>query len=142
MARKILFPIVADRDSSWGIAFLERLRQQEPIAVDLLSVQQPFTVHVRMFFRGEEMQAFHREDAERELAPVRRALDEARIPYRTHMVVGYGAEAIASFAQEHRSSQIVLGPAAGLGFTNMILGSLTRQVRALMESAGAPCEVL
>ncbi len=142
MTTKILFPVVGDRDSSWGITFLERLQQRGPITVELLSVQQPYTGHVRMFFDKDQVFTFHKEDAERELAPVRRALDAAGVPYRTHMVVGYSAEAIADFAKEQRVAQIVLGPPRGRGFSELILGSLTRQVRSLMESAGAPCEVL
>lgn len=142
MARKILFPIVGDRDAAWGVTFLERLQQREPILVDVLSVQQPYTGHVRMFFDKDQVYTFHREDAERELAPVRKALDAAGVPYCVHMVVGYSAEAIAQFAQEHHASQIVLGPPRGRGIPDLILGSLTRQVRQLMESAGTPCEVL
>lgn len=142
MTSKILFPVVGDRDPSWGISFLERLQQREPITVELLSVQQPYTGHVRMFFDKDEVFTFHREDAERELAPVRRALEAAGVPYRAHMVVGYSAEAIARFAQEHHVAQVVLGPPRGRGFSELVLGSLTRQVRSLLESAGAPCEVL
>jgi nucleotide-binding universal stress UspA family protein len=142
MTSKILFPIVGDRDTSWGISFLERLQQRGPITVELLSVQQPYTGHVRLFFDKDQVFTFHKEDAERELAPVRRALDAAGVPYRTHMVVGYSAEAIAQFAQEHHVSQIVLGPPKARGLSELIMGSLTRQVRSLMDSAGAPCEVL
>jgi nucleotide-binding universal stress UspA family protein len=142
MARKVLFPVVGDRDPAWGVDFLERLQQREPILVELLSVQQPYTGHVRMFFDKDTVFTFHKEDAERELAPVKAALNAASIAYRTHMVVGHSAEAIADFAKEYHVSQIVLGPPRGMGIPDLILGSLTRQVRQLMESAGAPCEVL
>lgn len=142
MQTKILFPVVGDRDPSWGIDFLQRLQQRQPLMVELLSVQQPYTGHVRMFFDKDQVFTFHKEDAERELAPVRRALDAAGIPYRAHMAIGYSAEAIAAFAQDHHVAQIVLGPPRGHGLSELVLGSLTRQVRQLMESAGAPCEVL
>ena len=142
MLRKILFPVVGERDPSWGIAFLERLQQREPIAVELLSVQQPYTGHVRMFFDKDEVHTFHLEDARRELAPVLQALERAGIPCETHMAGGHSAEAIADFAKSHGISQIVLGPSPEKGFTSLVLGSLTRQVRSLLESAGNPCEVL
>jgi nucleotide-binding universal stress UspA family protein len=142
MTRKVLLPVVRDRDTTWSVDFVERLQKREPILVELLSVQQPYTGHVRMFFDKDTVFTFHREDAERELAPVRAALDAAGISYRAHMVVGYSAEAIADFAKEYHVSQIVLGPPRGMGISDLILGSLTRQVRQLMESAGAPCEVL
>jgi nucleotide-binding universal stress UspA family protein len=140
--RKILFPVVNERDTAWGIAFLERLRQREPIEVELLSVQQPYTGHVRMFFDKDEVHTFHLEDARRELAPVKAALDRAGIPSNTHVAVGHSAAAIADFAKSRGISQIVLGPTPGRGLTGLVLGSLTRQVRSLMESAGTPCEVL
>ena len=142
MTHKVLFPVVGDRNPAWAIDFVTRLQQRGPVMVELLSVQQPYTGHVRLFFDKDEVFTFHKEDAERELAPVRRALDTAGIPYRSHMVVGYSAEAIARFAQEHHCSQIVLGPPPGRGLSEVLMGSLTRQVRSLMESAGAPCEVL
>lgn len=142
MSRKVLFPVVGERDPAWAVDFVTRLQQREPILVELLSVQQPYTGHVRMFFDKDQVFTFHKEDAERELAPVRNALDAAGIPYRSHMVVGYSAEAIAQFAQDHHCSQIVLGPPPGRGLSEVLLGSLTRQVRALVESSGAPCEVL
>jgi hypothetical protein len=88
------------------------MQQREPIVVDLLSVQPPFDGHVRLFFSEQEIRAFHDEDAERELAPV------------------------------HRASQIVLGPPRGRGLSEMVLGSLTRQIEHLMESTGSRCEVL
>ena len=142
MNRKVLFPVVGDRDTAWGISFLERLQQREPITVELLSVQRPYTGHVRMFFDKDEVHTFHLEDARRELQPVKEALERAGIAYRASMAVGQSAETIAAFAKEHGISQIVLGPSPEKGLTSLILGSLTRQVRSLMASAGNPCEVL
>jgi nucleotide-binding universal stress UspA family protein len=142
MTRRIVFPVRPDRDTDWVISCLQGLQQREPIDVALLSVQTPFDGHVRLFFSDQDMRAFHAEDAERELAPVQRKLEAAGIPYRTHLVIGYGAKAIAKFAREHRAAQIVLGPVRGRGLPDMVLGSLTRQIEHLMESAGAPCEVL
>jgi nucleotide-binding universal stress UspA family protein len=142
MPHKIVFPVRPDRDTDWAVSCLLRIQQREPIVVDLLSVQTPFDGNVRMFFSEEEIRAFHDEDAERELAPVRRKLDAAGIPYQAHIVVGCSAKAIAKFAREHHASQIVLGPVRGRGLSEMVLGSLTRQIEHLMESAGSRCEVL
>ncbi len=142
MTQKIVFPVRPDRDVDWAVGCLQRMQQREPIVVDLLSVQTPFDGHVRLFFSEREIRAFHDEDAERELAPVRRKLDAAGIPYQAHVVVGCGAKAIAKFAQEHHASQIVLGPVRGRGLSDLVLGSLTRQVEHLMESTGNRCEVL
>ena len=138
----ILVPVRTDRDTDWVANFLIKLHQRERIRVHLLSVQPPFTGHVRMFFAEAEIRAFRWEDAQREFAPIRRALDAAGVPYNTHLVVGYLAEEIARFAQALHSPQIVMGPPKGRGLSELVLGSLTRQVEQLMRVSGNACEVL
>lgn len=138
----ILAPVGQDRDLDWAAGFLIRLHQRERIRVHLLSVQRPFNGHVRMFFSEAQIEAFHEEDAQMELAPMQRRLDAAGVPYNTHMVVGYSAAEIARFAQELHCPQIVMGPVRGNGLSELILGSLTRQVEHLMRMAGKTCEVL
>lgn len=138
----VLAPVRSDRDTEWAVAFLVKLHQRERIRVHLLSVQQPYNGHVGMFFSAGQMRAFHREDAEREIAPMRKALEAAGIPCESHIVVGRVAEEIARFAQEHACRQIVMGPVRGHGLSQFILGSLTQQVEHLMRAAGKTCEVL
>jgi nucleotide-binding universal stress UspA family protein len=138
----ILAPVRPDRDTDWAVGFLIKLHQRERIRVHLLSVQPPLNGHVRMFFNQDQLSAFHQEDAEKELEPMRRALDAAGVPYNMHVVVGYLAEEIAKFAQEHHCPQIVMGPMKGSGLSELILGSLTRQVEHLMRISGKTCEVL
>ena len=140
----ILVPVRADRDKDWAVDFLIKLHRRGPIRVHLLSVQPTLAgfVHVRMFFDGAQIRAFYREEAEREFAPMCRALDAAGIPYNTHTAVGYDAEEIAQFAQAHHCRQIVMGPMKGLGLSELILGSLSHQVERLMRMAGKTCEVL
>jgi nucleotide-binding universal stress UspA family protein len=142
MTKNILFPVRPDRDTAWVVSFLAKLRQREPVFVHLLSVQMPLSGHVRMFFSEAQVRAFHEEDGEKELAPVRKALDQAGIPYVPHMVVGHSAETIATFAREYNCHQVVMGPALENGFSDLVLGSLTRQVEHLLRSSGKPCEVL
>lgn len=138
----ILAPIRDDRDTDWAVAFLAKLHQRERIRVHLLSVQAPYNGHVRMFFKDVQVRAFQREDAQKELAPVCKALDRAGVPYNTHVVVGYAAEEIARFAQRHNCRQIVMGPPKGRGLSELILGSLGQQVEHLMRVSGRTCEVL
>jgi nucleotide-binding universal stress UspA family protein len=142
MERRIVFAVRRDRDTEWAVELLLRLHQREPIRVKLLSVQMPLNGHVRLFFSDADVAAFHQEDAERELAPVRRALKVAGIRYDEYVEVGLSAETIAHFAQEHGCSQIVLGPMRDAGLSGLILGSLTQQIEHLMEAAGSRCEVL
>ena len=138
----ILAPVRPDRDTDWVAGFLIKLHQREHIRVHLLSVRSPFNGHVRMFFDEARIRAFHWEDAENELEPMRRALGAAGVPYNTHVVVGYAAEEIVKFAQELHCPQIVIGPPKGRGLSELVLGSLTRQIEHMMQLTGKACEVL
>lgn len=138
----ILAPVRPDRDTDWIADFLIKLHQRERIRAHLLSVQTPLNGHVRMYFAEAEIRAYWKEEAEREFAPIRRTLDAAGVPYNTHLVVGYLAEEIARFAQTLHCPQIVMGPPRGRGLSELVLGSLTRQVEQLMRVSGRTCEVL
>lgn len=138
----ILVPVQTDRDTDWVANFLIKLHQRERIRVHLLSVQPPFTGHVRMFFAESEIHALRREDAQRQFALIRRALDAAGVPCNTHIVVGHLAEEITRLARALHSPQIVMGPPRGRCLSDLVLGSLTRQVEQLMRVSGNACEVL
>jgi nucleotide-binding universal stress UspA family protein len=138
----ILAAVRPDHDTDWVARFLVEMYQREPIHVHLLSVRCPFNGHVRMFFDAALLREFHTEDAELEFAPVRRALDAAGVPYDTHVVVGYAAEEIVRFAQKRRCRRIVMGPPKGGSLSDLVLGSLNRQIEQMMRTTGKACEVL
>jgi nucleotide-binding universal stress UspA family protein len=138
----ILAFVRSDRDTDWVAGFLIKLHQREDIRVHLLSVRSPFNGHVRMFFDEHRIHAFHREDAKSELAPLRAALGAAGVPYDSHMAIGYAAEEVVKFARNHHCDRIVVGPPKGKGGSELVLGSLTRQIEHMMRLAGTTCEVL
>ncbi len=138
----LLAAVRPDHDTDWVSRFLIEMHQREPVRVHLLSVRCPFNGHVRMFFDEKLIREFHTEDAERELAPVRRALDAAGVPYVTHVAVGYAAEEIVKFAQRHHCQRIVMGPPKGGNLSELVLGSLNRQIEQMMRTTGRACEVL
>jgi nucleotide-binding universal stress UspA family protein len=140
--RRILFPVRTDRDTEWVVSHLVRLHEAEPVFVHLLSVHMPYNGHVRLFFPESQLEAFYHEDANQQLAPVRRALDFAGVPYTAHVEIGYSAQAIADFARQYHFDKIIMGPARGLDVTGLVLGSLKAQVERLLEASGAHCEVL
>jgi nucleotide-binding universal stress UspA family protein len=140
--KRILLAVRDDLDTKWAVDFVIRLHQREPIVVHLLSVQAPWDGHVRMFFSEAQIRRFHEEDGEKQLEPVREALDRAGVQYTPHVAVGFGAETIAKFAREYHCSQIVMGPARQGPLSQLILGSITRQVEHLMQVSGQQCEVL
>lgn len=139
----ILFPVCPDRDTGWARDFVVDLHRREQVRIHLLSVRTPFDGAVRMFFDEAELHRIYREDGEAELAPVCDALDRAHIPYVKHIAVGRSADTIADYAKEYHCRQIVIGPQrAEDTLSQLLLGSLTRQVQHLMHAAGQSCEVL
>jgi nucleotide-binding universal stress UspA family protein len=138
----VLAPVRLDRDTDWVAGFLIKLHQHERIRVHLLSVRSPFNGHVRMFFDEARIRAYHWEDAESELAPMRGALTAAGVPHDSHMAVGYAAEEIVRFAQSHQCPRIVVGPPKGSGVSEFVMGSLTRQIEHMLRLTGRTCEVL
>lgn len=142
MPRNVLFVVRRDRDTEWAISFIQRLRDRDEVRVHLLSVQMPFDGHVRMFFSESQIRAIHQEDGEAELAPVCKALDAAGVPFVKHVAIGSSAETIAEYAREYRCRQIVMGPPKAGFLSQLLLGSLARQVEHLMQVAGQPCEVV
>lgn len=139
----VLFPVRSDRDTGWAVDFVVDLYRREQVRIHLLSVRMPFDGAVRMFFDEAELRRIYREDGEGELKPVCDALDRMRVPYVKHIAVGRSADTIADYAKEYRCRQIVMGPQRSEGtLSQLLLGSLTRQVQHLMHAAGQPCEVL
>jgi nucleotide-binding universal stress UspA family protein len=139
----VLFPVRADRDTEWAVNFLVGLYRREQVRIHLLSVRMPYDGAVRMFFDDADLRRVYREDGEAELKSVCDVLDRARVPYVKHVAVGRSADTIAEYAKEYHCRQIVIGPQRSNGtLSQLLLGSLTRQVQHRMHAAGQPCEVL
>lgn len=138
----ILAPVLPGRDIEWTARFLDQLHRRDRIRVHLLSVQPSYNGHVRQYFSHAQIRDIQEQDASTESAPLRRELDRLGVPYNTHMVIGHAAEEIARFAQGHRCPRIVIGPMLGSALTELVLGSLSRQVELLMRQSGRLCEVL
>jgi nucleotide-binding universal stress UspA family protein len=86
---------------------------------------------------------FNRQDGDDALRPMRLVLDATGIPYNTHHVSGKTVDEITKFAKEHYCPQIVIGPARSHWLGELLFGSLTRRVEAMMRaSSDKPCEVL
>lgn len=141
-AKNVLLVVRSDRDMDWAVNFVARLHQREPVRVHLLSVQMPYNGHVRMFFDDASIRAFHAEDGEAEIAPVKAALEHAGVPFVAHVWVGFSAATIAECAREFGCRQIVMGPPRKGLASQLLLGSLSEQVSHLMQSEGLACEVV
>ncbi len=139
----ILVPVHAGQDAQWISHYLLKLHQRERIRVHLLTVQPRYSGIVGLFFSHKEIKEFRREDADLAFGTLRDLLQSSGIPYNTHSVTGKTVEEITKFAREHHCPQIVIGPTSESWLKELLFGSLTRRVEALMRTTSdKPCEVL
>jgi len=75
--------------------------------------------------------AYHRDQAEKVLQPVRQMLDSFRVPYTLHFQVGSKAEAIAEAARRLNCDSIVMSTARRNSLTRMLEASVTNRVLEL-----------
>ena len=107
---------------------------KEPLQIHLLNVQPPvLSGNVRMFISKDQINQFHHDEGMAALAAPRKILDEARLAYKHHILVGEAAETIVRFAREHDCQQIIMGT-RGLGsVSGLLLGSVATKVIHLAE---------
>jgi nucleotide-binding universal stress UspA family protein len=96
--------------------------------IHVLNVQPPLGGGVTTFVGSATVKDFHREEAEKVLAPVKALLDEAKVPYKVHITVGTPGECIAEIARRHKVDKIIMGT-RGLGsLGGLLLGSVATDV--------------
>lgn len=132
---RILVAVDGSESSDRAVAhLLKKLGwYKEQIEIHLLNVQAALSSDVSRFTSAEQLQGFHREQAEAALASARAILDAAKVSYVTHIGIGEPAHVIAHYANEKSVDQIVMG-ARGLGtIAGLVMGSVTTKVVSLTD---------
>lgn len=131
--KRILVPIDAHQPERTRSAIEQaiRLHRDEPLHVELLSVQPRLSAHVAMFFDTQELQALQSRAGHDDLESAQRALDAAGVPNSGVVRVGRSAQTIVTTARQLGCCGIVFGNAAP-GFADRLLGSLADQVRTML----------
>jgi nucleotide-binding universal stress UspA family protein len=122
----------AMRAVDYVVALAEQLR---PLEIDLhvLNVQRPLTGDVGTFVPKEQLRDYHHERGLKALERARARLDERKVPYTYHLLVGPPWQMISEYAKEKRCDHIVMGR-RGLGsFTGGLLGSVAQKTLQLAE---------
>ena len=129
---KILLPIDGSANSRNAVRHVIREFIKYPaMEIHLLNVQAPFSRHIAQFASQKSRNAYHRDQAEAAVNPVRKMLDEFRVPYMVHVRVGSKAEIIADLARRLHCDSIVLSTARRNSFTRMFEASTTNRVLEL-----------
>jgi YjbE family integral membrane protein len=141
MVRKILVPVDGSSVSNFVVPhIIHEHHKNRALKIHLLNVQPWFSTHIAWFASSENREVFHRERAERALAPARRALDAFGVPYTVHVEVGNKGEIIAETAQRLGCDHIVMTSARRRNsLTRMFQDSVTHKV---LKSTNIPLEVV
>ena len=138
---KILVPIDGSRSSRLAVPHVIReFQKNKALEIHLLNVQPPLSWHIARFVSKKSREQFHREEAEKALRPVRRALDNAGVPYSLHLETGGDkARLITETARMLGCDHIVMSTARKNSLTRMLEDSTTNKV---LELTSVPVEVI
>lgn len=138
---KVLIPVDDSRNSHFLVPHIVREFMQNPaLEIHLLNVQPPFSRHISRFVSKKNRDGFRRDQAEKALRPVRRALDHSGVPYSVHIETGGDkAKLITETARRLQCDHIVMVTARKNSLTRMLEDSTTNKV---LELTSVPVEVI
>ena len=98
--------------------------------IDVLTVHLavPRVPNLGAFVSKEMLQKYYDDECAAMLAPSRKLLDDARVSYNVHQMVGPIAESIVEKATQCESDMIVMGTRGMSALANMALGSVATRV--------------
>lgn len=112
----------------------DRARRGEAIDVHLLHVQVPLPVaSVELGAADAMLDRYQRAEAEAALAPPQRLLADADLRCERALRAGDVPPAIASYAEEHRCDEIVMGMRGRGALGRLVMGSVANHVLHLTK---------
>jgi nucleotide-binding universal stress UspA family protein len=137
---KILVPIEGTCNDKFAVqSVIKRFMNNTAMEVHLVNVRTPFSAHVALLTSYRSRHDYHREQAERALAPAKEMLDKFSIPYAVHMEVGNRARMITDAARRLHCDEIVMATARKNSLTRLVEFSVTNRV---LELTSVPVEVI
>lgn len=137
---RVLLPVDASVNSLRAVEHLiARHAAGAQMEVHLLHVRAPLSQYVARFLSRGDHEAYHRQEAERALAPARDLLNRSAVPHTDHVEFGDKAETIRKVAEQLGVSQIVMGTARKNSLTRVIEDSVTSRVLEIVE---VPVEIV
>jgi nucleotide-binding universal stress UspA family protein len=101
--------------------------------IHLVNVQPPVPKAVSDFVGPQNIDDFHKEEAEKEIATARDKIEAAGVKYRSSCLVGTAGEAIAHYAKEAKVDEIIMGRRGLNRLSGLLLGSVSTSVLSLVE---------
>lgn len=137
---KVLVPVDDSRNAQHALRqVINEFIANPAMEIHLLNVQAPLSRHIGRFLARESRTKWHRDQAEKALAPAREMLARHNIPVAEHVELGARAETIVALAKRLHCDHIVMGTARKNSLTRMIESSTTNRV---LELTNIPVEVV
>ena len=129
--RKLLVAVDGSDGAARAVDYLLDLAADLPMELSVVNVQPPFTGDVAMFVPGTDIERYHHEQGQEQVAPVLARLRAAGVACSGHVLVGAAGDAIARYADEHGLDGIVMGTRGLGGMAGVLLGSVASKVAHL-----------
>jgi len=137
---RILIPVGGSSNDRFAAqAVIKRFMNDSAMEVHLVNVQRPFSSYVAQFTSRASRADYHREQAEKALAPIREMLDKFSVPYAVHEEIGDRAAKITDAARRFKCDEIVMATARKNSLTRLVESSVTDRV---IELTPVPVEVI
>ena len=137
---KILIPVDGSRNCQFAVKHvIKEFMNNTAMEIHLLNVQSPFSRDIARFVGRKTLHDYHRDEAEKVLAPIKKMFDGLSIPYSAHAEVGDRAKVITDTAHRLRCHHIVMSTARKNSLTRLVENSVTNKVLALTS---VPVEVI
>ncbi len=137
---KILVPVDGSRNSHYAVRHAANEFLKDPMMeIHVLNVQAPFSRRISQFSSKRNREAFHREEAEKVLKPIRLLLESHGVPYFVHVEVGPKAQTIVDRARSLQCDHILMSTARKNSLTRMIEDSVTNEV---LELTTVPVQII
>ena len=140
MLRKVLVPVDGSRNSNFVVPHIIReFQKNRALEIHLLNVQPPLSMYIARFISKKNRETFHRDQAEKALLPVKKALVGFQVPYSLHVAVGNKGVLIAETARRLGCDHIVMSTARKNSLTRLVENSVTYKV---LELTSVPVKVV
>jgi predicted tellurium resistance membrane protein TerC/nucleotide-binding universal stress UspA family protein len=126
---KVLIPVDGSASAGRAVREIAELVRENatPVELHILNVQPPIG-SARIYAGKDAVQDFHRQEAERALAPIHRLLGELGLKATIHILVGPLGETVARLANELHADRIVMGTRAASPLGGLLLGNSATEV--------------
>jgi nucleotide-binding universal stress UspA family protein len=94
----------------------------------VLNVQPPVPARVKTMLGSSEVAAYHREEGDKVLNPIRKFLDKHALSYRCACVVGHPVEEILKATAKEKTHLLVMGTRGHGVMGRLLIGSVAQRV--------------